>query len=175
MKKIKKLHTRSLLLLLALGTLYAPQALAQYTPITVLLSVNSNETALDIKSPSQCSSGGKMGCVEAAAGKKIRIQVVMRGNAKCSSGGKWELSTVYLGGEDSPTKPGQWGGLVKAVNDFDVNPTTGVVNLENGSNGNQLKFINQNTQQYDVWYKVTATCGERIIEMDPRIRNRGIG
>ena len=154
---------------------YAQGVAAQYTPVTVLLSVNADETGLDIKSPSQCASGGKKGCVEAAKNKKIRIKVVMRGNAKCSSGGKWALSQVFLGGENSPNKPSSWGGLVMAANDFDVNPQTGLVTPENGSNGNQLKFINQNSQPYDIWYKVTATCNGRTIEMDPRIKNRGRG
>jgi len=173
MKRLTKTVRVTSFLLLFL--LYAPGLLAQYTPVTVLVSVNDSETALDIKSPSQCARGGKMGCIEAKKNKKIRIKVTMRGGARCSSGGKWALSEIYLGGEDSDSKPASWGGLSKAVNDFDVDAASGRVTPERGSNGNQLKFINQNTQQYDVWYKVTATCGDRTIEMDPRIRNRGIG
>ncbi len=170
------LVNKSAILLLGLFfALYASSAVAQYAPVTVLVSVDAGETGLDIESPSQCASGGKMGCVEAAKGKKIRIQVVMRGNAQCSSGGKWALSQVYLGGENSPVKPTSWGGLQLAAQDFDVDPATGLVTPENGSNGNQLKFINQNSQPYDVWYKVTATCSGRTIEMDPRIINRGRG
>lgn len=159
-----------------LGTLAISCAVtAQMRPVTVQFSVDTSETALEIDTPSQCRSGGDNGCVEALPGERIRIQLVLGSNETCSSGGTWGLSEVYLGGEDSPGKPSSWGNLNKATADFDVDPVTGLVTPENGSNRNQIKFSNQNSQAYDVWYKVTATCGSRTIESDPRVRNGGVG
>lgn len=148
---------------------------AQMRPVTVHVSVNEAETALNIDTDSQCSDGREKGCVEALPGEQIRIQVVLGSNERCSTGGTWGLSEFYLGGEDSPAKPATWGDLDKAAADFDVDPVTGRVTPDAGSNRNQIKVSNRNSQAYDVWYKVTATCGPRTIEMDPRVRNGGIG
>lgn len=162
-------------LCLLLGAWVSNAALAQAEPVTVQVAVNDTETALDIRTPSQCGGSSEMGCIEAPYGQRIRIQVVLGGDEECSTGGRWQLSGVFLGGEGSPTKPSDWGGLDRAAEDFDVDPATGRVTPETGSTGTQLKFIDRNQENYDVWYKVEASCGDRVIETDPRIRNGGGG
>ena len=155
---------------------------AQYDPVTVFVVVSDDEKKLEITTPSQCTSGtgnGK-GCVEAAHGKKIQIQIVFPvAGAACSQGGNWGLKEFYLGGEDAANKPTTWGNLVKAVKDFDVlNKDSGLVNPEPGSTAREMRIRDENTQKYVVWYKVTANCSganPEVIETDPRIRNGGTG
>lgn len=157
--------------LMTLG--WTAAAEAQYRPVTVQVSPNDDETELVAVTPSQCANSPNPGCVQARVGERLRIQIVLGADEKCSSGGRWALTGVYLGGEDSATKPGSWGGLSKAVNDFDVDAASGRV--QTGSNPNALNFTDENTQAYDVWYTVQAECDGRVIELDPRIRNDGRG
>lgn len=160
-----------LLGLLALGGQSLAQA--QFQPVTVQVSVSDNESYLEFDTPSQCGNSNGRGCIQAQPGTQQRITIVLGGDERCSSGGRWGLSAIILGGEGSPTKPTRWGGLNLAANDFDVDPASGIVRPENGSNRNQMKFINRNSAAYDVWYTVQAECNGRVIEADPRIRNGG--
>jgi hypothetical protein len=157
---------------LALG--WHSLALAQYQPVTVQVSVSEDESYLEIDTPSQCSNANGRGCIEAKPGTQQRIMIVLGGDERCGSGGAWSLSAVILGGENSPTKPARWGGLNLAARDFDVDPGSGLVRPEQGSNARQFNFINRNSAAYDVWYTVQAECNGQTIEADPRIRNGGL-
>lgn len=150
-------------------------AWAQYEPVVVQVSVSDDESHLQFNTPSQCGSSSGRGCIRARPGIKQRIMIVLGGDERCSSGGAWSLTAVYLGGENSPSKPAAWGGLNLAARDFDVDPGSGRIRPEAGSTGQQMKFINRNSAVYDVWYTVMAECNGKTIEADPRIRNMGIG
>ncbi len=175
MTNTKNITPRLAALILVFSLAWPMVALAQYDPVTVQVSVSDDETYLEVDTPTQCSSAPGRGCIEAAPGVKQRINIVFGGDEPCSSGGRWGLTAVYLGGENSPGKPGSWGGLNLAARDFNADPGSGRVNLESGSNPQALRFINQNTAAYDVWYTVQAECNGRVIEVDPRIRNGGVG
>lgn len=170
------IHVLSLAVLAAVVSLaWSSVATAQYDPVTVRLSVSDDESRLVADTPSQCSNSAGRGCIEARPGAKLMINLVLGGDESCSSGGSWGLTDVYLGGENSPSKPGSWGGLNLAARDFNVDPGSGRVEPEPGSSRQVVRFVNENTAAYDVWYTVQAECNGRVIELDPRIRNGGIG
>lgn len=67
------------------------------------------------------------------------------------------------------------------ADDFFADRNTGVIDLVNGNNGknkltdDRIKFKNKNSNQYTVFYEITAKecAGPGTITLDPAIRNEG--
>lgn len=158
-------------------------AQAQTDNVNVQLTLNNSQTMLDITTRGNCSDNNQNGCVEVGKNKKARINFSFTGRRKCDQqeGARWKLDEVYLGGKNSPGKPGSWGNLDAEVQaDFNVaDATSGLLNKEGGSNDQSIIIFDQNNYAYDIWYLVTAVCmgtdGSRlaVIESDPRIKNGG--
>jgi hypothetical protein len=136
--------------------------------IVVNMQVNDNETKLTVTTPGNCVRGANTtGCVKGQGQQPINFNL---GNKRCSSGGNWSLDYVALGMSENST-----GGLTEvAASDFNADVSTGRV-TPNNQNPNQIQIRNNNMQAYDVWYTVYATCGDAVIDTDPRIENDGSG
>lgn len=156
---------------------------AQTDNVNVQLTLDSTQSALDITTRGNCSDNNQNGCVEVGRNKKARINFSLTGERRCDleNGARWNLDEVYLGGKNSPDKPGTFGYLDAEVQaDFDVaDATSGLLNKESGSNDQSIIIFDQNNYAYDIWYLVTAVCmssdGSRlaVVESDPRIKNGG--
>lgn len=151
------------LLLTAVGFYSAAQAQA----ITVKLSVNGN--TLEATSKGTCKRGNNpKGCVGVAQGKKTNINFNLP-NASCAGNEKWQLGQVTL----STSNKGQAGGIGPiAASDFNADEVSGVVTPVTSS-GNHILIRDNNSQAYDIWYTVSASCGGNTIYTDPRIENGG--
>ena len=149
---------------------------------TVKLKPDSSQTELIATTAGTCINNNHKGCIRVKLGQNADINFILtEGNKSCNlgEGATWELSAVYLGGKDSASKPGSWGGLDSEIQeDFDVaDAASGLLNHANGSNARHIKITDENNYKYDVWYTVVATCkatngaslGE--IEIDPRLSN----
>lgn len=136
--------------------------------IVVNMQVNDNETKLTVTTPGNCARGANTaGCVRGQGQQPINFNL---GNKRCSDGGNWSLDYVALGMSEGST-----GGLTEvAASDFNADASSGVV-TPNSQNPNQIQIRNNNMQAYDVWYTVYATCGDAVIDTDPRIENDGSG
>ncbi len=158
----------------------SPLAKAQVMNQTVALQVNADQSVLGVTTRGGCAKNNHKGCIDVPVKKQVRIQFVLNGNRNCM-GGRWNLSGVYLGGKNSPDKPGTWGNLDAEVQeDFNVaNASTGRLNHDSGSNKQKIVIFDANRHAYDIWYKVTAECNDddgvtmATLETDPRIKNGG--
>jgi hypothetical protein len=144
---------------------------------TVLLRVNDAENALEYNangsSHGQCFNNPGNGCVRATSQATITFRLV--NDRRCTSGAMWELSGVQLGGEGSGSKPGQFGGLRHAAGDFNADAGSGWA-ATSPSRGQSITMNDRNSSQYDIWYRVRASCsGHPDIYFDPRIENDGTG
>lgn len=139
-----------------------------HAAIVVNMQVNDSETKLTITSPGNCIRGvNSNGCVKGQGQQPINFNL---GNKRCSSGGNWSLDYVALGMSEGST-----GGLsADAASDFNADAASGRV-TPNSRNANHIQIRNNNMQAYDVWYTVYATCGDSVIDTDPRIENDGSG
>ena len=137
--------------------------------IVVNMKVNASEDKLTITTPGSCTSGANAnGCVKAQGRQPINFNLT--GSRDCSEGGNWELDYVALGMSEGST-----GNLTAdAASDFNADQSSGEV-TPNNSNANHIQMRNNNTAAYDVWYTVYATCGDSVIDTDPRIENDGGG
>jgi len=150
------------------GFLSITQAHAQAPAVN--LQVNDSQSKLTVTSPGNCSQNNANGCIAAHGNQPINFNLT--GQRTCTAGGDWNLSQVILG-----TSSGSQGNIsAVAASDFNADQSTGVVtpNSRNPS-GNQIQIQNLNTQVYDIWYTITATCGTSTINSDPRIVNDGTG
>jgi hypothetical protein len=144
----------------------------------VLLKVNDTETALEYNangsSHGRCVGSSEPGCVRVSGNGSITFRLVNDRN--CSSGAKWELNGVQLGGEGSAGKPGAFGGLSgQAASDFSADAGTGWVQTRSASGGG-IAMTDANGSAYSLWYRVRASCaGSADIWFDPRIENDGSG
>ncbi len=184
MMKTQPTKTRLLQLvaLLAVTGFYS-LAQAQVDNVPIQLALDSGQTRLDVTTRGNCSANNHNGCVVVHQGKQARINFSLVGNKQCNRAGDgaWELGEVYLGGKNSPNKPGYWGNLDSEVQaDFNVaDAASGRLNGESGSNDQSIVIFDSNNYEYDIWYKVTAVCvdgsGSVIdtVETDPRIKNGG--
>ena len=150
-------------LVVALATATAQAA------ITVQMQVNDSDTKLMITTRGTCSGGSNSnGCIKAQGNQPINFNLV--GDKRCPSGELWQLDYVALGMSEGDT-----GGLTAvAASDFDADASSGEVTPLTQS-GNNIQMRNNNTAAYDVWYTVYATCGDAVIDTDPRIENDGSG
>jgi hypothetical protein len=143
------------------------QSTAQAQAASVGLQVNSNQTQLEATTRGNCSQNNTNGCVRANGVMQINFNLAQ---ASCASGGNWALSEVYLGNSKN-----NWGNIsTVAASDFNANASSGVVTPVSQS-PNHIGIRNNNSQAYEIWYTVTATCGSSTIELDPRIINDGSG
>lgn len=137
--------------------------------MVVQMTVNSNEDKLTITTPGNCASGNNTnGCVQASGRQPINF--VLTGDKSCAAGHKWMLDHVALGMTE-----GSVGNLTPtAASDFGADAGSGRVSPDNQS-ANSIQIRNNNTDTYDVWYTVYATCQGSVIDSDPRIANDGSG
>jgi hypothetical protein len=137
--------------------------------IAVNMNVNASEDKLTITTPGNCTNGANStGCVKAQGRQPINFNLT--GSKRCSEGGNWALDHVALGMSEGST-----GNLTDdAASDFNADQSSGEV-TPNSSSANQIQIRNNNTAVYDVWYTVYASCGDSVIDTDPRIENDGGG
>lgn len=163
---------------------FCSMAHAQVENVPVQLALDNGQTMLNVTTRGNCSDDNHNGCVAVHRGRQARINFSLVGNKQCNrvGGGTWELGEVYLGGKNSPGKPGYWGGLDGEVqDDFNVaDAASGRLNGESGSNNQSIVIFDSNNHEYDIWYKVTAVCVDGngsifdTVETDPRIKNEGL-
>ena len=135
--------------------------------IAVGLQVDTSQTKLDVTTRGSCTRApNPNGCIHVSAAVQINFNLP---NAKCSGNESWRLDQVTLGTSDKGT-PGNIGPV--AASDFNANEGTGVVTPVSSS-ANHILIRDNNSQRYDIWYSVSATCGGRTIYTDPRIENGG--
>ena len=139
----------------------------QAQAITVHLEVTDGQ--LDVTTPGSCKNGqNSKGCVGVAAGTRTNINFNLR-NATCGGNERWQLGEVTL----STSNKGQPGGIgPMASSDFDADEVSGVVTPVSAS-GNHILIRDNNSERYDIWYTVSATCGGNTIYLDPRVENGG--
>lgn len=135
--------------------------------IVVNLQVNGNK--LTATSAGSCAKQpNPPGCTRISG--RTNINFKMPGNAQCSAG-KWTLDHVALSNSDG----GSPGGLTAvAARDFNANPGSGRVTPVN-KGPNHILIRDNNSEEYDIWYTVYATCGGVTIDSDPRLENDGTG
>jgi len=151
-------------LLLSLLALYSA---AQAQAIVVGLSVNGN--ALEVTTPGNCSRGQNTnGCVGVARGTKTNINFNLS-NAMCDENERWQLDEVTLS-TNNKGQPGGFGPV--AASDFNADEVSGVVTPVSSS-GNHILIQDNNSEEYDIFYMVSASCGDNTIYIDPRIENGG--
>ena len=132
----------------------------------VELEVNANQ--LVATSRGNCSQNNTNGCVRATGNIQISFTLV---KSSCASGEDWSLSQVILGNSKSSR------GSISAVaaSDFNANQSSGVVTPVGNPSERHILIRDNNTAAYEIWYTVTATCGDTTIELDPRVVNDGTG
>jgi len=159
-----KIILKLVLVLSLVGFYSAAQA---QSAIVVGLSVNGD--TLQTTSPGSCSRGqNTKGCVGVARGTKTNINFKLP-NATCSENESWQLGQVTL----STSNKGQAGGIGSiAASDFNADEVSGVVTPV-ASSGNHILIQDNNSQAYDIWYTVSASCGGNTIYTDPRVENGG--
>jgi hypothetical protein len=142
---------------------------AAQAAIAVNMKVNSNEDKLTVTTNGTCISGANSkGCVKAQGRQPINFNLT--GSKDCSDGGKWKLDYVALG-----VSEGSAGNISSdAASDFNADQSSGEV-TPNSQNASYIQIRNNNTSVYDIWYTVYATCGDSVIDSDPRIENDGSG
>jgi len=136
--------------------------------IVVDLEVNASQTKLEATTRGNCSQNNTNGCVRVSGNQNINFNL---GNYSCASGGSWSLSQVFLGN----SKNSRGSISTVAASDFNADQSSGLVSPAGNPNTNHIQIRDNNTQAYDIWYTVTATCGSSTIELDPRIENDGSG
>lgn len=165
--KMQVMGLKTFLQLVAVISVVGFCSIAQAQATTVNLKVNDSETKLIITSRGNCSSNNTNGCLK-PNGKALFNFVLTEKN--CSTGGKWNLSTVTLGMSE-----GSEGNLTAvAASDFNADQSTGVVTPDSSSKSHIL-IKDDNTEAYTVWYIVKATCNGVTIDTDPRVVNDGSG
>jgi len=185
MKKFKKTIgqlSKMAIGLALLGALYTTHASAQ--TLNVDLMINDDQTEITPQSRGNCTNGNHPGCVQTTKASHADINFHLKNeytDCNRAPGAKWELSAVILGGKNSPTKPASWGTLDAEVTaDFDfADAASGLLKVENGSNGRKLSISDKNQYAYDIWYTVEAECvgtdGAILdtLKVDPRVSNVG--
>lgn len=123
---------------------------------------------------SNSSNPGK-GCVKVDKGEAADLVFDMTGKPKCSGSDYWVLTAVQLGGYNSADKPDAagWGNLPDdVVADFRADKTTGEAQVTL-LDRERIRVHNMNQAEYDIWYRLKATCDHHVIYSDPRIKNTG--
>ena len=162
-----------------MGVMFASHAHARQYNID--MELNAAQTEMRAVTRGNCDHDG---CVQTEKGHDADIHFHLKNeftDCNRAAGATWELTSVYLGGKNSPTKPSAWGGLdAEVTSDFDVfNAASGVLNHTNGSNKRKISISNKNEYVYDIWYTVVASCVATdgtvlgILELDPRVSNVG--
>ena len=164
---MKTSRSKIILQLVLVLSLFGFCSAAQAQAITIGLSVNGN--TLQTTTPGSCSRGqNTKGCVGVARGTKTNINFNLP-NTTCSGNESWQLGQVTL----STSNKGQAGGIGSmAASDFNADEVSGVVTPVSSS-GNHILIRDNNSQAYDIWYTVSASCGGNTIYTDPRFENGG--
>lgn len=146
--------------------------------VDVELEVSGSE--LIVTGNSKRCEGGPIDCIEVA--KRSSPNIFFYLDNACGPGAgapQYKLSGISLsmvkGVPVGPSNP-----LPQVVvGDFDADPATGAIKLPQGQLSNdRIKFRNKNTQEYTVYYEITASpCSGSgaPVKLDPSIRNQGGG
>lgn len=186
-QRVTKRLMQFLIVLAAIG--FYSVAQAQRVNHPVQLRLDNTQTVVEFKTVGKCANNNHNGCIEVKQGTQGRLKFTLvadnTSQCKLPGGKKWEIGEAYLGGKGSLTKPNSWGGFqndseVKADFNF-VDPATGLLKKEAGSNANSIVIFDENMalEWYNIWYKLTIVCvdsaGETVGELvaDPRIKNGG--
>lgn len=162
-KKIKVIHLLQVLSLLAvMGFCSVLQA-----QVNVKLEVSGDKLVASTRG-SCARQPNPPGCARISGRKNINFS--LPANYQCSAG-NWVLDHVAL----SNSEGGQPGGIsAVAASDFNASPGSGKVTPENQSD-HHILIRDHNSEEYDIWYTVYATCGGQTINSDPRLENDGTG
>jgi len=154
---------KALLQLAAVLSVVGFHAIAQAQVVN--LEVNESQSKLTVTSPSpgSCSRANARGCVRVTGRAQISFNLV--GTTECS------LTHIALGNSEN----NQGGLSTVAASDFNANSSTGVVTPIGNPNGRHIMIRDNNSEAYDVWYTVYASCGGSTITSDPSIENDGTG
>lgn len=163
-KQTTKLNVVSQLLMLLSVIGFCSAAQAQ---VAVGLQVNASQTALEVTTRGSCQKApNPNGCIHVSSATQINYSLP---NVTCSGRESWRLGQVTL----STSNKGQPGNIGQvAASDFNANESTGVVTPVSSS-ANHILIRDNNSQKYDIWYTVSASCGGATIYTDPRIENEG--
>ena len=167
--KQQKSKLQGLLKIVTVLSILGAWSIAQ-AQIVVDMRVSSNEDELEITTHGSCEGPkNRKGCIGVSG--QVLINFLLK-RKKCSSDGIWELHQVVLGEEKG--SPGNIG--IDAASDFDADEVSGVVNLKKQT-ARHIQIRDDNLDEYDIWYTVSAKCaaGDKTIYTDPRIRNDGTG
>jgi hypothetical protein len=138
-----------------------------HAAIVVGLQVNADQTGLEATTRGTCTKEpNPNGCIHVTGAEQINFNLP---NARCSANESWQLGEVTLGTSEKGGS-GNIGGV--AASDFDADEVTGVVTPVSNS-ANHILIKDDNSEPYDIWYKVSASCGGKTIYTDPRIENGG--
>lgn len=160
-------------------------------PKEVNLEISNDQLVITSKAgDNDCSllEARDKGCIKVKKGETSELYFHLKGDTKCNLeyGTDWELNAIYLGGYDSPDKPGAFGfdttdaaDYNKVSADFSIaDKSSGRVNTIDKS-AKKIAINNNNQSKYVVWYKIEATCERSdgkppyITTSDPRIKNGG--
>ena len=187
-----KFSTLALAAVAALCALSIPATAFAKNPKEVNLEIVNDQLVITSKAgENDCTFFEKRGkgCIKVKKGETSEIYFHLKGDTKCQLeyGTNWELNAVYLGGYNSPDKPGAFGFDTTSTADFDqVNADFSIADKSSGrvnttdKSAKKIAIKNNNQSKYVVWYQIEATC-ERTdgnspytTTSDPRIKNGGI-
>lgn len=159
-----KILLRAVTVLSVIGFLSAAQA-----QLVVDLEVSPNQKKLIATSIGSCArQPNPPGCLRASG--KVQINFILK-HASCGGGQSWALNSVALSNSNNG-RPGNISATAAA--DFDAKQGSGVVTPISQS-ANHILIRDNNTAEYDIWYTVSASCGNATADSDPRIENDGSG
>jgi len=138
----------------AIGTV----SLAQAGAVVVNFNVNDDQSKLVATTQGTCVKNNTPGCVRASGQTQITFNLT--GPTNCA------LDHVALG------DPGNISAV--AAEDFDADMSSGLVTPVSQSDRHIL-IRDNNTDIYDINYTVYASCGNGLIDSDPRVENDGTG
>jgi len=166
MKKQSHKHRGLLQFVIALCVL-GFYSTAQAAAVVVGLQVNADQTGLEATTRGTCiKEPNPNGCIHVTGAVQINFTMPA---AKCSEDESWRLGEVTLGTSEKG-EPGNISDV--AASDFDADQETGVVTPVSNS-ANHILIKDDNSEAYDIWYQVSASCGGETIYTDPRIENGG--
>jgi len=153
--------------------------LAAMAAIHVKLAVDNDTSLYVTQNDSQCANE-PADCVEVAKGSSPNIFFEL--DNACQQGGPQyglQQIRIAMASKDWPTSENPLPGYV--ADDFDADPTTGVINLipgnasENSQSDDRIKFKDKNSKAYTVFYEITAQqcAGTSTIVLDPSVKNGG--
>jgi len=159
---------------LQLSALLAVMGFCSVAHAQVVVTLEASGNKLVATSRGTCAKEpNPPGCTRISG--RTNISFNLAGGSQCGSGGgsKWQLDHVALGTSEDGN-PGDISAV--AASDFNASQSSGRVTAVS-KNANHILIRDNNTEEYDIWYTVYASCGGsgELINSDPRLENTGTG